>query len=412
MIKIFISYRRSDSKSNVGRLYDRLKHKFGKKNIFFDIHSIGVTDFRGQIAEAINQSDVLLVIIGQQWLTIKDENGNLRLNNPDDFVRLEVKAGLQRKKCVVIPVTINGAKIPKADELPEDLRQLAYENGFTVRDDPDFDHDINRLIQNIKEPFKPRYQKRLGIMIFSAILMLVLVGFAIMSFPKGENEATITLQTANIVQVASTEIPVVLPSETIILSVTPEDVSNTIYYQESFDDNVRGWILASNDNGEAHLSQGRLVVTANVDSCVTLEIPSTPEDQYYVEAVAQVILEADQGSANDVIIGFAFNETTGTGLVARYNMWGPTEWFTFFLENGEYLFKTTIPELWERRDPTQITIGTSYKDGLYTLFLNGQQMESGYFSTETTNPSLMVCSMSTSHAKTVAFDNVIVRQDK
>ncbi len=148
MTKIFISYRRADSRKDAGRIYDRLVEAFGKDHVFKDVDSIPLgKDFRGVLREAVAQCDVQLAIIGRQWLDIKDEHGNRRLDNPGDFVRIEVESALQRDSCVVIPVLVDNAAMPRADELPPDLRELAYKNAAVVRDDPDFHGDVSRIIQ-------------------------------------------------------------------------------------------------------------------------------------------------------------------------------------------------------------------------------------------------------------------------
>ncbi|MEO1644420.1 MAG: toll/interleukin-1 receptor domain-containing protein [Chloroflexota bacterium] len=153
MIKIFISYRRADSRKDAGRIYDRLIQAFGKDNIFKDVDDIKFGDFRGILREAVAKCDVELVIIGKQWLNIKDADGNRRLDNAGDFVRIEVESGLQRDKCLVVPVLVDNAPMPPADDLPSDLRQLAFQNAYTVRDDPDFHSDVGKLIRDLKEHY-------------------------------------------------------------------------------------------------------------------------------------------------------------------------------------------------------------------------------------------------------------------
>lgn len=147
MPRIFISYRRSDSRKDAGRLYDRLVHAFGRHNIFKDVDNIPPgTDFRGALTEAVSSCDVLLVIIGQQWIDARDEQGNRRLDDPDDYVRIEIETGLARSRAVTIPVLVDGASVPKPEELPSTLRELSFKNAVVVRDDPDFHRDVARLV--------------------------------------------------------------------------------------------------------------------------------------------------------------------------------------------------------------------------------------------------------------------------
>lgn len=158
MTRIFISYRRSDSATIAGRIYDRLAGEFGEDNVFKDSYGIVPgEDFRGKIREQVALCDVLLVVIGPAWLHVTEQNnpGLRRLDNPNDWVRLEVETGLQRRGAVVIPVLVSGAAIPPESELPASLRELAYRNALSVRDDPDFRGDMNRLIEAIRKVSDP-----------------------------------------------------------------------------------------------------------------------------------------------------------------------------------------------------------------------------------------------------------------
>lgn len=151
--KVFISYRRSDSAMIAGRISDRLVTEFGQDTVFKDSYSIlPGQDFRGKIRESVAYSDVVLVIIGPTWLSVteRDDATFRRLDNPDDWVRLEVETGLQRDSALVIPVLVGGASIPSAKDLPPTLRELAYKNAITVRDDPDFRRDMDELIGYLK----------------------------------------------------------------------------------------------------------------------------------------------------------------------------------------------------------------------------------------------------------------------
>ena len=147
---IFISYRRSDSRSATERIYDRLKAKFGKDLIFKDASSIlGGTDFAVRLEQAVSQCKMLLVIIGKTWLTVTNADGTRRLDNPEDWVRIEIEAALNRD-IPVIPVLIEGAKMPSKSELPESLQRLARRHYVEIGNDPRFDEDANRLIADIQ----------------------------------------------------------------------------------------------------------------------------------------------------------------------------------------------------------------------------------------------------------------------
>lgn len=154
MPKIFISYRRADSRKDAGRIYDRFVEAFGKENIFKDVDSIPLgKDFRGVLREAVAQCDILFAIIGKQWLTVTDEKGQRRLDNAGDFVRIEIESALQRDSCLVIPVLVDNAPMPRADDLPLDLRELAFKNATVVRDDPDFHPDVTRIIRELERTY-------------------------------------------------------------------------------------------------------------------------------------------------------------------------------------------------------------------------------------------------------------------
>jgi hypothetical protein len=133
--RIFISYRRSDSAGYAGRLYDFLKKYFGEDRIFFDFDTIkpGV-DFEQKIKSELDISGAVLVLIGNQWLAIKDSNGNRRLDDPHDYVRLEVETALT-SNIAVIPVLLQGVQMPSGDELPENLYDLSKRNAIKLSDE-------------------------------------------------------------------------------------------------------------------------------------------------------------------------------------------------------------------------------------------------------------------------------------
>ncbi len=150
MPKIFISYRRDDSQDVTGRIHDRLVQAFPRADIFIDVDTIPAgTDFRQALEDAVANCDILLAIIGPRWLTVADEQGGRRLDNPNDFVRIEVESALKRG-IPVIPVTVSNAAIPRPQDLPESLRNLAFRNGRAVRPNPDFHHDMDRIINEFK----------------------------------------------------------------------------------------------------------------------------------------------------------------------------------------------------------------------------------------------------------------------
>lgn len=135
MPAIFISYRREDCPAHAGRLFDALSARFGADNVFMDVDTIDLgVDFVTRIEQAVGDCDVVLALIGEDWLTVKDRQGRRRLDRPEDFVRLEICHGLAREDVRVIPVLVEGAEMPTAADLPEDLVPLTRRNGVSLND--------------------------------------------------------------------------------------------------------------------------------------------------------------------------------------------------------------------------------------------------------------------------------------
>ena len=147
--KIFISYRRSDSEGYAGRIYDRLDANFHGDQIFMDVADIEPgEDFVAVLETAVSSCDVVLVLIGKNWLDVRDAEGNRRLDNPNDFVRLEVAAALQRD-IRVIPVLVHSASMPRSQDLPPDLAPLSRRNALTIRHSS-FNIDVAKLLEAVK----------------------------------------------------------------------------------------------------------------------------------------------------------------------------------------------------------------------------------------------------------------------
>jgi TIR domain len=148
--KVFISYRRDDSAGYAGRVRDRLERELGRNLLFMDVDGIPLgTNFSKVLHEEVAKCGVLLAMIGPNWPDARDEHGNRRLDDPNDFVRIEIAAALQRN-IPVIPILLEGARIPKATQLPEDLKELALRNAMEIRH-ASFQDDMIRLIRGLKE---------------------------------------------------------------------------------------------------------------------------------------------------------------------------------------------------------------------------------------------------------------------
>jgi len=146
--RIFLCYRREDSGTIVGRIYDRLEREFGSENIFKDVDNIpfGV-DFVDHLDGEVRKCNVLFVVIGAHWLRAVPQDAS-RLDDPNDFVRIEIASAL-RRTIPVVPLLVDGAQMPRADQLPIEIQLLARRNGIVIRHDPDFHSDMTRLLSRL-----------------------------------------------------------------------------------------------------------------------------------------------------------------------------------------------------------------------------------------------------------------------
>jgi hypothetical protein len=150
MHRIFICYRRDDSIAYAGRLYDRLATHFGPENVFMDIDTLepGI-DFVEHLNQTVGSCGILIAVIGKYWLTATDKKGRPRLDDPEDFVRLEIAAALDRG-IRVIPVLVADAHIPPSQNLPDPLTKLTRRQAIEIRDTA-FHSDVTRLIDALEK---------------------------------------------------------------------------------------------------------------------------------------------------------------------------------------------------------------------------------------------------------------------
>ncbi|MEO1246427.1 MAG: toll/interleukin-1 receptor domain-containing protein [Pseudomonadota bacterium] len=187
MAKIFLSYRRGGVRARTYRLADRLKQRFGGDSVFLDIESIGPgSRFADVIREAILSSSCVLIMIGPKWLDMKDEDGRRRLEAEDDHLRLEIETAIQ-SPATVIPVLVNGAKMPPRSTLPESIRELADLNAYSLADSH-WDYDVDRLLEHIGPPALPDEKLIPQAWISIAIILFVFFGLA-----DGENDSDVWL---------------------------------------------------------------------------------------------------------------------------------------------------------------------------------------------------------------------------
>lgn len=151
---IFISYRRDDTEGEAGRLYDDLSRSFGDNSVFMDVSGINPgADFRKAIDDNVASCGVLLAVIGPAWSTISTPEGGRRLDDPDDFVRLEIASALARD-VAVIPVLVHDAKMPRPDLLPQNLKDLAFRNSVELSH-VRWNSDVQLLINALGPYVKP-----------------------------------------------------------------------------------------------------------------------------------------------------------------------------------------------------------------------------------------------------------------
>ena len=150
-LKILLNYRRGDTAGNAGRLYEALATRFGDDNVFMDIDKIEPgLNFVDVIKQWVGRCDVFIAMIGTQWLDATYKSGQRRLDDPNDFVRMEIESALGRPDVRLIPVLVQDVDMPSADQLPDSMRALALRNGLEIRD-VSWDYDVGRLIESLEK---------------------------------------------------------------------------------------------------------------------------------------------------------------------------------------------------------------------------------------------------------------------
>jgi TIR domain len=153
MPRITLSYRRSDSLDITGRIFDRLAAHFGREAVFRDIDNIPVgVDFRRHIGGVLNETDIILAVVGPHWMGPSPEQN--RLINPADPVRVEIEIALRIDK-PLIPVLVSNATMPSPERLPESVQDFSYRNAMEIDSGQDFENDVRRLISSIETTISP-----------------------------------------------------------------------------------------------------------------------------------------------------------------------------------------------------------------------------------------------------------------
>ena len=257
MGSIFLSYRREDSEGQAGRLYDDLVAVFGSDSVFMDVAAIQPgRDFRKSIDQSLNSCGVFLSLIGKTWLTAKDTSGQRRLDDPADFVRIETGAALKRD-IPVIPVLVQGASAPKPDQLPDDLKELAFRNAVELTH-ARWDSDIQVLIKALRPHISPsipksepervqpggKLTKSLAVI---ALLLVIVAGLAFYLRPvkrAGDNPASHTGETKTALPAADSSVP--LPTKLSPEKIVPATTNTAAIGAEDFSLVARQELLSEN----------------------------------------------------------------------------------------------------------------------------------------------------------------------
>lgn len=152
MAKVFISYRRSESLQDSERICDYLSSHLTAANVFKDVHAISKgSAFHTVIRKALSTTDAVLVLIGPRWLSLRLGSGLRRLEDPSDYVRLEVQLALERSpNCLIIPVLIDNTSMPSVSQLPDVLQPLTAFTPATVRTNAYFLRDMQAIVERIQ----------------------------------------------------------------------------------------------------------------------------------------------------------------------------------------------------------------------------------------------------------------------
>ena len=208
-MKLFISYRRDDSQHQADRLHAALQRVLPSRNIFIDIDGVPAgIDFVRHIGDQVGQCDILLALIGPEWLQVTDTQGRRRLDDPGDFVRIEIATALSRG-IIVAPVLLDGARMPRSEQLPSDIAELTKRNAVEVRRTT-FNADTQHLVRKLGLGDRRAVALRLGV---SIAVIALLVGMAIWKWPRVHDAADLATTESAISQrvVSCNSCPVVTP---------------------------------------------------------------------------------------------------------------------------------------------------------------------------------------------------------
>jgi hypothetical protein len=148
MLHVFLSYRRRESSGYSRHIHERLMQELGERNVFMDVTEIAPgVNWHATLSRQIEIADTMLILIGREWLDMRDPTGKRRLEDPDDVTRFEIAEALRRGKRV-IPVLLEGAAPPPRDTLPADIQNLADLQALRL-DHESFDADLQALVEHL-----------------------------------------------------------------------------------------------------------------------------------------------------------------------------------------------------------------------------------------------------------------------
>lgn len=308
---IFLSYRRDDTAGYTGRLYDSLVERVGKERVFMDVGSIGPgRDFVDVIKAALASGAAMIVVIGPKWLGVR-EQGTRRIDEPRDSIRMELETALERK-VPIIPVLVQGASIPRVEQLPETLHALAQRNAIELSDTR-WEADVDRLVASLEALVGQRLRQRQWRRVALTGVVLALI-------------AGVTWVVQGMV---SRSVPAPQPS-----GAEPEWKYRRINF-ESFDypgeippKVLKAWPVGRHSDWQAEISSGvfRICNTTKALSA------SLTDRQEYVEPGTTVDLN-DARVSLKVRLKDAIGEHTGGGILYR-NEKDTLDYYAFVLSTG------------------------------------------------------------------------------
>jgi hypothetical protein len=175
-VSIFVSYRRDDTAATAGRLRDRLAREFGPKNVFMDIDNIPAgVDSAKHLQVKLANCDLMVALIGARWLTIANSSGIPRIQEPDDYVRMELSAALS-SGLKLVPVLVDGASMPAESRLPVPLQPLSKLNAVELRNSQ-FRWDAARVVEKLSQTlgYSPRLRRQLKWLAGAAACVMVAI---------------------------------------------------------------------------------------------------------------------------------------------------------------------------------------------------------------------------------------------